>query len=80
LYEGDTPLILLINWVKVRPDVVLCKDETRNPTWSHKDRLSALGVTKARETGFPCVIVSSTGNQGISAAAYAAKPVCTLLY
>ncbi len=74
LYEGDTPLIPLDKLgKKFALTSFYAKDETRNPTWSHKDRLSALGVTKARETGFPCVIVSSTGNQGISAAAYAAK-------
>jgi threonine synthase len=48
------------------------KDESRNPTWSYKDRLAAVGVTKAREDGAEVVVVSSTGNHGAAAAAYAA--------
>lgn len=74
LIEGNTPLVHL---KKIGEEVGLSelygKDESRNPTWSHKDRLSCVGVTKAKEVGADCIIVSSTGNQGISAAAYVAK-------
>lgn len=48
------------------------KNESQNPTWSYKDRLCSVGVAKAIEVGAPAVTVSSTGNHGASAAAYAA--------
>ncbi|MEG1547845.1 MAG: pyridoxal-phosphate dependent enzyme [Clostridia bacterium] len=74
LQEGNTPLLKLENLSrKLGLAKLYAKDETRNPTWSHKDRLTTIGVTKAREIGAKCIVVSSTGNQGISAAAYAAK-------
>jgi threonine synthase len=49
------------------------KDETRNATWSFKDRLAAVGVTRAQEGGARVVLDSSTGNQGAATAAHAAK-------
>lgn len=48
------------------------KNESQNPTWSYKDRLCSVAVAKAVEVGAPVVTVSSTGNHGASAAAYAA--------
>jgi threonine synthase len=48
------------------------KDEARNPTWSYKDRLAAVAVTKAVEAGAETVVVATTGNHGAAAAAYAA--------
>lgn len=74
LIEGNTPLVHLKRLgQELGLSKLYGKDESRNPTWSHKDRLSCVGVTKAKEVGADCIIVSSTGNQGISAAAYAAK-------
>ncbi len=52
---------------------LLAKDETRNPTWSFKDRLACVAVSTARRMGAPAVVSSSTGNAGASVAAYAAK-------
>ena len=49
------------------------KDETRNPTWGHKDRLNAVLENKAIEVNAPGVIYASTGNNGASGAAFAAK-------
>lgn len=49
------------------------KDETRNPTWGHKDRLNAVLVNKALEVGAPGVVYASTGNNGASGAAFASK-------
>ncbi|EEQ57590.1 putative threonine synthase [Clostridiales bacterium 1_7_47FAA] len=49
------------------------KDETRNPTWGHKDRLNAVLINKAMELKAPGVIYASTGNNGASGAAFAAK-------
>lgn len=74
LGEGDTPLVELTG-VPQAGDIghLLVKDESRNPTWSYKDRLIAVALTKARETGVRTVAVASTGNHGAAAAAYAAR-------
>jgi len=73
LGEGRTPLIAVPALAEqVGVGEVYIKDESRNPTWSYKDRLAAVGVTKAREWGAETVVVSSTGNHGAAAAAYAA--------
>lgn len=52
---------------------LLVKDESRNPTWSHKDRLVYPTVSAAVEMEAPGVVVSSTGNHGASVAAHAAR-------
>ncbi len=52
---------------------VFVKDESRNPTWSHKDRLNAVAVSTAVHVGAPGVAVASSGNHGASAAAHAAR-------
>ncbi|MFD1544649.1 threonine synthase [Nonomuraea guangzhouensis] len=65
LGEGGTPLIPL--------EGVYVKDESRNPTWSHKDRLNRITVSAALGAGAPGVVVASSGNHGASAAAYAAR-------
>jgi threonine synthase len=49
------------------------KDETRNPTWSFKDRLACLAVSAAKRMGAHVIVSSSSGNAGAAAAAYAAK-------
>jgi len=66
LGEGATPL------VEIR-DGVWVKDESRNPTWSHKDRLNRCTVSAAVGMGAQGVVVASSGNHGASAAAYAAR-------
>jgi threonine synthase len=74
LGEGGTPVVALPH-VAGRAGVrnVLLKDESRNPTWSYKDRLAAVAVTKAVEVGAETVVVASTGNHGAAVAAYAAR-------
>jgi threonine synthase len=48
------------------------KLEASNPSGSFKDRYVAVTANLARQFGFSRVVVSSTGNLGISTAAYAA--------
>ncbi|MCA1725206.1 MAG: pyridoxal-phosphate dependent enzyme, partial [Thermomicrobia bacterium] len=67
--EGNTPLIAMPS---ARGSLVL-KDESRNATWSHKDRAMTVAVTVAKERGFRTVVGASTGNAGASLAAYAAR-------
>lgn len=73
LREGATPLVAL-NRLGPRVGLrrLMLKDETRNPTWSYKDRLAAVAITKAVACGASTVVVSSTGNHGAAVAAYAA--------
>jgi threonine synthase len=74
LGEGGTPLVdLPALGADVGVGRLLVKDESRNPTWSYKDRLAAVAVTKATELGVDTVVVSSTGNHGAAVAAYAAR-------
>ncbi len=71
--EGGTPLVPCPRLGRELGLTRLAvKDETRNPTWSYKDRLAAVAVTKAVEVGAGAIVVSSTGNHGAAAAAYAA--------
>jgi threonine synthase len=70
LGEGDTPLLRL-------PAVaglggLWIKQESANPTGSHKDRMSPLAVARAVEAGARGILASSSGNAALSAAAYAA--------
>ncbi|MGV9351026.1 threonine synthase [Streptomyces spiralis] len=66
LGEGGTPLI------ELEPGVFI-KDESRNPTWSHKDRLNRCTTSAAVAIDAPGVVVASSGNHGASAAAFAAR-------
>jgi threonine synthase len=74
LEEGRTPLV---DCPRLAAEAgvarLLIKDESRNPTWSHKDRASAVAVSDALERGARAVTLSSSGNHGISAVAYAAR-------
>ncbi|MBI3635507.1 MAG: threonine synthase, partial [Candidatus Rokubacteria bacterium] len=48
-------------------------DSVCHPTWSFKDRVVAVAVTKAKEFGFDTVACASTGNLANSVAAHAAE-------
>lgn len=73
LGEGGTPTLAVARLAdRLGVAELYLKDESRNPTWSFKDRLAAVGVTKAREAGAGTVVVASTGNHGAATAAYAA--------
>jgi threonine synthase len=73
--EGGTPLVAaprLSDWAGFEGEVYI-KDESRNPTGSHKDRLNLCTVSAAVHEGAPGITVASSGNHGAAAAAYAAR-------
>jgi threonine synthase len=75
LGEGGTALIAserMARWVGLEGPIWL-KDESRNPTWSHKDRLNYCIVSTAVANGARGIAVASSGNHGASAAAYARR-------
>lgn len=73
LHEGGTPLLKSSLGEEWGVENLYLKDESRNPTHSFKDRLAAVGISKAKELGAKTVVVSSTGNHGAATAAYAAQ-------
>lgn len=81
LGEGGTPLVASR---AIGPRLGLrhlfFKNETTNPTWSFKDRYVAVTVNVARSLGFRRAVVSSTGNLGVSAAAYCAAAGMSCLF
>ncbi|MGC9189875.1 MAG: pyridoxal-phosphate dependent enzyme [Conexivisphaera sp.] len=68
LGEGNTPMVNLFGFTRN----VHFKLEYLNPTGSFKDRGSAMTFSRLMEFNVGCVIEDSSGNAGISAAAYAA--------
>lgn len=71
LGEGSTPALDLPALAReVGVARLSIKDESRNPTGSHKDRMSAFGAAHALAAGADTVVLSSSGNAAISAAAY----------
>jgi threonine synthase len=74
LDEGGTPLLKSKSLARVLGlHNLFLKDETRNPTWSFKDRGSSVGVSKAIELGYQAVGCVSSGNMASSLATYAAR-------
>lgn len=70
LGEGRTSLL--------RADIDLDLDlrlkwEGANPTGSHKDRFSALALARALHAGYRAVAAASSGNAGVSVAAYCGR-------
>ena len=70
LGEGMSPLIPVRS---PHCEALLVKDETRNPTWSFKDRLASVAVSWAASIGAGVIATSSSGNAGAAAASYAAR-------
>ena len=70
LCEGRTPLVRLD---VPGPGRIWLKDESRNPTGAHKDRFHSVSVSMARTLGLKKITAATTGNHGVSAAAYAAR-------
>jgi threonine synthase len=74
LGEGGTPLLRskrLAEHLGLRE--LYIKDETRNPTWSFKDRPMTVGVSKAKEHGATALASASSGNAAAALAAYCAR-------
>ncbi|MER5772005.1 pyridoxal-phosphate dependent enzyme, partial [Streptomyces sp. NPDC001985] len=70
LGEGGTPL-LRADARHSGADVDLrLKWEGANPTGSHKDRFSAVAVARALHAGYEALAAASSGNAGVSLAAY----------
>lgn len=75
LDAGGTPLLRMpevSDWAELDARLYI-KDESRNPTWSQKDRLNRVTVDAARRNGHRGIVASSSGNHGASAAAHAAR-------
>ncbi|PZX34083.1 putative Pyridoxal-5'-phosphate-dependent enzyme, beta family threonine synthase [Cupriavidus phytorum] len=73
LGEGATPCLpvpVLASLADVAS--VWVKNEGANPTGSHKDRMSAQAVSRALDIGAREVVLASSGNAAVSAAAYCA--------
>jgi threonine synthase len=68
LGRSPTPLVAAPSF----GPTVLVKNETFNPTWSHKDRLHELNLGAAKLFRSKGVVASTTGNHGAAAAAHAA--------
>lgn len=74
LAEGSTALVRAGRLAKILElEHLYVKDESRNPTWSHKDRYSAVMASWALKVGAKVLATASSGNAGASLAAYAAK-------
>jgi threonine synthase len=72
--EGQVPLVKSAQiGAELGIPELYFKLESSNPTGSYKDRISALGVSLAKEQGKSACIGTSSGNAGASIAAYAAR-------
>ena len=72
LGEGATPLVTAPNLARhLSIGNLHIKDESKNPTGSHKDRMSAIGVQQALDFGAHTIVLASSGNAAISSARYA---------
>lgn len=75
LYSGFTPLVKadrLAAYLGVR-ELYIKDDSVNHPTFSYKDRVVAVAISKAMEFGFDTVSCASTGNLANSVSAHAAR-------
>jgi threonine synthase len=75
LYSGYTPLVKADRLAaKLGVEELWVKDDSVNhPTFSYKDRVVSVAMTKAIEFGFDTVSCASTGNLANSVSAHAAR-------
>ncbi len=74
LGSGFTPLVKADNLGRALGlKQLYLKNDTVNPTYSFKDRVVSVALTRAREFGFEVAACASTGNLANSVAAHAAK-------
>lgn len=72
--EQPTPLLRLSRLgAKLGLQELFCKDESRNPTGSFKDRQIHVGINYAYAHGVRKIFAISSGNAAVSAAAYAQR-------
>jgi threonine synthase len=72
--EGMTPLVPIHKLGKlIGVPKLMVKNESVNPTWSHKDRMASVAVSVAPRFGKRAITASSSGNAGSATAAYAAR-------
>ena len=75
LYSGFTPLVRadrLAGALGVK-ELYIKDDSVNHPTFSYKDRVVSVAISKAIEFGYDTVSCASTGNLANSVAAHAAK-------
>ncbi len=75
LHSGFTPLVRadrLANALGVE-ELYVKDDSVNHPTFSYKDRVVSVAITKAIELGFDTVSCASTGNLANSVSAHAAR-------
>ena len=75
MYSGFTPLVKadrLAEALGVK-ELYIKDDSVNHPTFSYKDRVVSVAISKAIEFGFDTVSYASTGNLANSVAAHAAK-------
>ncbi len=71
---GYTPLVKADNLGrKLGLNNLYLKNDTQNPTYSFKDRVVSVALTRAKEFGFEVAACASTGNLANSVAAHAAQ-------
>ncbi|WKA55486.1 threonine synthase [Planococcus shixiaomingii] len=74
LGEGNTPLLRMPSLeMELEQSEIYFKNESANPTLAFKDRALSVALTAAKQFNVEGVITASTGNTGVSAAAYAAR-------
>lgn len=74
LQEGYTPLIKATNLgAALGLKNLYIKNDSVNPTFSFKDRVVSVALTRARELGYKTVACASTGNLAGAVSAYGAK-------
>ncbi len=73
LRVGKTPVYNISKNLKIKESNLYIKDESQNPTFSYKDRASAVVSAFAKENGITTIAAASTGNAGSSLAGICAS-------